>query len=493
MSSERKLVDESPSNGSTGGVTATGAAMSVSVMRFDAARAQEDPVIRAGTEEAAARLLMAMPDASRVLDCGCGQGLLGRLYKVLHPQSNWSGIDHDAVVLEAAAGHLDQVFLRDLDTSMLDDVGGGFDLIVLGNVLEYLQHPSRLLRTLHRLCAPDASLLCCIPNMCQARLMEQMLAGDLQYGPGGLDRRWRSFLSPRSCVKLLLDTGWIPHTEDAVLEQLANQPLAIGLAQAARTLGIPMLTVSENLTITQLIMRCRPSPWASDSETAQLRPLSGDRSRVSVVVPVNNEGQLCRNLLSSPGLSELDTELIICRDAANAAQAFDAGLARASAPWIIFCHQDVYFPPGFGIALERMLGNIDSQDAAQELIGFIGLGQTQEEQIHASGFLINRLNSMDHPATERALSIDELGIVVHRSTVHRLDPAFGWHLWATDLCLQAQYRHSRPARIVRLPVYHNSNYDGELPDAFLESEALLLSKYPDLDIIPSLTKIAVRM
>jgi hypothetical protein len=95
-----------------------------------------------------------------------------------------------------------------------------------------------------------------------------------------------------------------------------------------------------------------------------------------------------------------------------------------------------------------------------------------------AGFVIDRLHRADHPASDTALSLDELAIVVARDSVHRIDPAIGWHLWATDLCLTAIDTHKVFPRIVRLPLFHNSRTGWTLPAAFCDAAEKLLAKHP---------------
>ena len=82
----------------------------------------------------------------------------------------------------------------------------------------------------------------------------------------------------------------------------------------------------------------------------------------------------------------------------------------------------------------------------------------------------------------RYVSIDELAVMMRRDSAHRVDPALGWHLWGTDLILAGP----APAKIVRVPLFHNSLNDGVLPPAYHVSAAYLRAKYPDAGRIDSL-------
>ena len=64
-----------------------------------------------------------------------------------------------------------------------------------------------------------------------------------------------------------------------------------------------------------------------------------------------------------------------------------------------------------------------------------------------------------------------------RDTVHRIDPAIGWHLWATDLCLQSICQHQSFPRLVRAPLFHNSRTGWTLPAGFADAAHKLAAKW----------------
>ncbi|MGI4847653.1 MAG: methyltransferase domain-containing protein [Janthinobacterium lividum] len=381
----------------------------------------------------------SLPAAGKVLECGFADDLLARLYKQSHPQATWHGIAAHARALAAPLAHFDQVFARDLDSCEfddLDDPDGGYDLLVLADVFDYLHDPARLLRVLHKVCAAQVMLVCCIPNRCHIAVVEQMLAGDLSLVAGdGPGRPGWEFLAPRATIKAMMDAGWIPHLVAANMLQPENPKLATAMVDAAAAIRLSSKTAAEILTLSHLVFHCKPSPWrvpgvhgahgahgvqsapaAIDGEGAPAKvppatPLDAGaaassaapegssssgwaafpescavpavpevvagfqaadaparyethrtlelpasfrvpastapqhqrqpRMKISIVAPVNDEAELQRQLLASPGLLELDAQIILCRHASSAAQAFEAGLAQATADWVVYCHQDV--------------------------------------------------------------------------------------------------------------------------------------------------------
>ena len=90
--------------------------------------------------------------------------------------------------------------------------------------------------------------------------------------------------------------------------------------------------------------------------------------------------------------------------------------------------------------------------------------------------------------TDAALSIDEFAVALHRDAAVSIDRNLGWHLWGTDLCLQALARGEPRdfASIVEAPLFHNSSTAWQLPEAFHHSAQALLDKYPGVDRIPTL-------
>jgi hypothetical protein len=196
----------------------------------------------------------------------------------------------------------------------------------------------------------------------------------------------------------------------------------------------------------------------------------------AVVVPVNDEAALSRNVLASPGLEAIGAEIVLCRGAKSAAAAFQAGLKRTVRPWILFCHQDVFFPEGAGAAIERTLAEIHEADTGHTILGFCGMELDRRGEPVGAGTVVDRGHLLDWPESNAAISIDEFAVVLHRECKYKIDAELGWHLWATDLCLQAM-ADGRHARIVRVLLHHNSTL-AVIPPEFHASGWRLVKKYP---------------
>lgn len=429
------------------------------------------------------KLFAAIPPSRKVLELGCAAGRLGELYKKLHPQATWVGVDCNTEALRQAARRIDSTFQMNLDDASFHEVGNGYDCVVIGDLLEHLKQPEKLLETLARITTSDAALACCAPNMTHVSVFERMLLGDLSYDENGLlDRTHLRFLSCSSLFKMFLDAGWLPTLHDTYVVG-NNQPALIEkLKEAARLLSVPPATAERFLSTYQMVICCKKNANTTTAVT---------HSPFSVVVPVTQDTQLHLDILKSRGLAEVNPQVLLCRGARSAAQAFEWGLKQSSSPWLLVCHQDVYFPKGSGQAIAHAVSEIPDSEATRTILGFAGLTikqGTDELELAKTGLLVDRVNLFDYPESASAVSIDEFAVALHRNCKYRIDPRLGWHLWATDLCLQAIFDPQKRthARVLRVPLFHNSLNDGSLPPAFYESAKLLAAKYPQLAFIPTL-------
>jgi hypothetical protein len=414
------------------------------------------------------RLLAQLPSARRVLELGAGHGSLAQAYQRRH-------------------GH-QVVWQTCSDESPLPDAGCGadaFDLIVV-NRLEDLAHPAQTLAALGPLLAPGGQLIMLARNHASLSGIARLIEADPSTGTAAspdsalseqqAHPRWHSHAT---IFKLLLDAGWTPALADHLPDHEADDRLAAAARYMGDALGVPAGCADRVHRMKDLIIRgVRQFDAPVPSSSAPL---------FDVVVPTTKEQQLRVNVEQSPGLQEVQARIISYRHASTPAEALEGALPHVQQDWVLLCHQDVYFPKGFGQRLNAVLAAIPAEERATTLIGFIGMGVNREtEQPEPAGFVIDRVNCADHPPSDTVVSIDELALVIAKDSVHRIDPHIGWHLWATDLCLTAICTHRVFPRIVRLPLYHNTQSGWSLPESFYDSAEYILQKHPSFSTIHSL-------
>ena len=97
-----------------------------------------------------AAVAAAVPDGARVLDIGCGDGLLLAWLRDTKGVEG-RGIELDPDDVAAAVGRGLAVVQGDADTDLADYPDGAFDVVILSNTLQAMQRPAAVLRELVRI------------------------------------------------------------------------------------------------------------------------------------------------------------------------------------------------------------------------------------------------------------------------------------------------------------------------------------------------------
>ncbi|MBI5927037.1 MAG: methyltransferase domain-containing protein [Aquabacterium sp.] len=431
------------------------------------------------------KLLAALQPADRVLELGCGLGELAQAYKARHGECHWVGVSSHPVQPGQMHASVNQTLSVDLHANSILHIGASFDLIIV-NRLEHLPNAARTLAELGELLTPGGKLFVLAENHACLSAMAHLIEADPSTGiaalpddPLGMDKAHPRFQSHSTIFKLLLDAGWTPSLADHVPEQGVDDKLAAAVRYMGDALGVPPGCADRVHRMKHFIIGCQRQ---FDDAVAP-----SSRALFDVVVPTTKEQQLRVNVEQSPGLQEVQARIISYRHAATPAEALTQSLQHVGSDWVLLCHQDVYFPKGFGQRLNALLSTISAEDRPKTLLGFIGMGvNRQTEQPEAAGFVIDRVNCADHAESDAVVSIDELALVIAKDSLHQIDPHIGWHLWATDLCLTSICTHRVFPRIVRMPLFHNTQSGWQLPESFYDSAEYILQKHSSFSTIHSL-------
>jgi len=424
------------------------------------------------------KLFDSIPNSSkRILELGCANGRLGSTYKHLNEGVHWTGVDNSSTALEKAKDVLDHVIQVDLNRESLLSIfeKKHFDTIVIGDLLEQIVKPDKLLDELFELTTDTGKIVCCLPNMSHLSVVQKIITGDITYDEMGLlDKTHLRLYSPASAFKLFLDSQWLPNLKDQYRTNLQESQFLRGILHASNSLGVPTKTALKNLGLYQMIIECTKS-----IDIISQQPI---KMSLSVVVPVTRQWELNENIMKSPGLKEINAEIIPISNAKTAHEAYEEGRKRAKNDWILFAHQDLYLPQGAGNLIISNLSALGLFESPPP-IGFAGI----DAGFKKAGLLIDRTALFSYPSSNHAISIDECAVLLHRNSRVKIDSNLGWHTWATDLCLQAAIKEDiENARILRIPLFHNSLNDYSLPDAYHSSARTLKEKYPEFNRIETL-------
>ncbi len=165
-------------------------------------------------------LSLADVTASTVLEIGCGAGSFARAYKARNPGAYYVGIEYVQSEADQAKHHLDGVLCANVEEDetfhSLDKLldGRSIDLLIIGDVLEHLWQPEKVLRNIHERMSPNGRAEICMPNIAHWSTLMRLLKGDWTYADNGLmDRTHMRFYTRDTTRKLLEDTGWTVNFE----------------------------------------------------------------------------------------------------------------------------------------------------------------------------------------------------------------------------------------------------------------------------------------
>ena len=179
-----------------------------------------------------------------VLDIGCGGGATGGLIKEKFPGTRVIGVELNP----HAADHARR-FLDDVACASIDDVDIGryvgdatIGTVLLLDVLEHLYDPWHALTRIRSWLALGTRVLASVPNIRNLASLDDLAAGNWEYGPWGvLDITHLRFFTRSTLRRLFEETGY----EVAHMEPL-TQPAWVDPRVIARR---PGRLVTQNLSI----------------------------------------------------------------------------------------------------------------------------------------------------------------------------------------------------------------------------------------------------
>lgn len=153
-------------------------------------------------------VLSRVPEGSRrILDVGCGTGLLGAALKQRRPDRFVAGITHAEREAVQAKQLIDRVEISDLETCDFRALGE-FDCVICSHVLEHLRNPAEVLTRLRGVLSVGGTMLIALPNVLYWRQRLQFLSGRFRYTEGGImDQTHVVFFDWTSAQSLVAQAG----------------------------------------------------------------------------------------------------------------------------------------------------------------------------------------------------------------------------------------------------------------------------------------------
>jgi hypothetical protein len=369
----------------------------------------------------------------------------------------------------------------EVDGAPSEEAAASQAAIVLTTPLDAIGDPLTVLRAIRGALRPDGVVVCGARNGTSQAALVQLLRSDPQraalgvVAPDALGQHGYA-----TALKLLLEAGFSPEIVDA-----PDTPVDPALLDAAKPL-LEHLRVhpdraARHLGTDRYVLLGHPIADLDEG------PYTGPP--LTFVACVNDDLQLHHNLLASPCLAEGHPhEVLLYRGMSSAAEGLNRGIREASHELVVLVQQDIYLPSWWpaGLALQWSAA---APGGTVSVGGPVGVRYREGGRTHV-GHAVDRdrLFSMPTPLPADVDGLDELVMVVPKDVEERFDPALGWHLYGTDLALQA---HAKGHRVVVLdvPVHHNSLL-AELDGTYHHAESVLATKWPrELPIVTNSTTI----
>jgi len=145
----------------------------------------------------------------KVLEAGCGAGVLGKRLKDEGKADYVCGIELSTHAAELAGKRIDKVIVGNLDTLPLRELQEQFDTLIFADVLEHLNNPWDVLHDLRAALCDGACVVASIPNIRYYKVIRQIVRDEWRYDPDGiLDRTHLRFFSLSTIVDLFTLAGF---------------------------------------------------------------------------------------------------------------------------------------------------------------------------------------------------------------------------------------------------------------------------------------------
>lgn len=198
----------------------------------------------------------------------------------------------------------------------------------------------------------------------------------------------------------------------------------------------------------------------------------------TIACATNDKAVLESNLLVS-SLGLLSAKFAIVSGSASASHAYQSVLGSSNSDIVIFAHQDVFLPDEWLVTLDLWLQRLEAIDPNWGVVGTYGVTHSGERVgfIYSSG--LQSILGSDFNLPIRVRTLDEVILIVRRESCLGFDPTLpGFHMYGTDICLEAE-RRGLSNYIVPCFAIHNSNGIRQLPYSFWQACRFIRNKWRD--------------
>lgn len=154
------------------------------------------------------RIFSLIPHGSKVLEIGIGSGKLANLL-TMSKKCSVHCVEKDTLMAGIAKNKCVEILNMDIENAELPYEHGFFDCIILGNVLEHMKEPTKVLIELKKYLSRNGFLIYSVPNIVNWHSRLTIFLGKFEYAESGIfDRTHLRFYDLNSAKKLAEDAGY---------------------------------------------------------------------------------------------------------------------------------------------------------------------------------------------------------------------------------------------------------------------------------------------
>jgi len=163
------------------------------------------------------KILNLVEKNKKVLDVGCASGYLAFFLK--EKGCVVEGVDTDSESIKEAMNYC-KAYVLDISK---EEIKGKYDVIILGDILEHLEYPDKILSKLKENLNKDGYVVISLPNIVNIYPRLKILFGHFDYEETGIfDKTHLKFFTRKSLKELVSNTGY-------KIERLEYTPIPIYL------------------------------------------------------------------------------------------------------------------------------------------------------------------------------------------------------------------------------------------------------------------------
>lgn len=197
-----------------------------------------------------------------------------------------------------------------------------------------------------------------------------------------------------------------------------------------------------------------------------------DNERIAFAVACNDTAVLTRDFLASPDIAAKKYITALELGMTSAAVTYNVLLKKLKTEYIVFAHQDVYFPTGWVQKVVDQIDSLNNGGIEWLALGCAGVGKNAKITGHVWSSSINHLIGENFKSPVEAQSLDELVLIVNTKHGFKFDENLpGYHLYGTDI-VQSGIKSGLKSFIINAPCIHNDK-----PKPILRRDYLKAYKY----------------